>query len=176
MRKVAIAALLGVIGCTSDGGGASTGDGASASESASESGTSMTTAGSSDSGAEAGCNGGPACGADEYCYAGGSVCTCEDNFQHCSSESPPAGCTAVPPACTGMQGAALQNCVAEQSCGVFPGVWVDGALDCETEECAGDCDLDPDACIDTSSGGSSTGGGSSTTDGGSSSGGSSTGA
>ena len=173
LRMVVVAVVMGAGACTAEPGGGSTSNGGSGSGSGSgsESATTMTTAGSSDSGGEAGCNGGPACGADEYCYDGGVVCNCTDNFQYCSFDTPAAGCTPVPDECTGMQGEAQQLCIAEQSCGVFPGAWVDGVLDCQTEECTGDCDLNPDACVDTSSGDAGSSGGSSS--GGSSDGGSS---
>lgn len=126
----------------------------------------------------ASCFGGAACGADEFCSAGIEDCDCDSQFQYCELLKTDPGCAPIPDTCAGQQGEMLRECIAVTAC-TFIDIgdgWVDNVLECgHYEECSGDCDFDPDSCIDTSSSGADSGssdsGGS---DSGSSDGGSST--
>lgn len=105
------------------------------------------------------CNGGPACGAGEFCTTGDEDCDCDSQFQHCELVRTDPGCYAIPADCVGLTGDAQLECIATQSCTLLDvdSGWIDGVLHCgRYEECAGDCDFDPDSCVDTSTGPSET--------------------
>jgi hypothetical protein len=101
------------------------------------------------------CNGGPACGAGEFCTTGNEDCDCDGQFQYCDLVRTDPGCYAIPDPCAQLEGDAQLDCIASQACSFLDidDGWIDGVLHCgRYEECAGDCDFDPDSCIDTSSG------------------------
>lgn len=101
--------------------------------------------------AQPACNGGAPCAEGEYCSNVSQSCDCDGNFDYCDLTSTPAGCYPVPTACSVLMSPDRESCIAATSCSIG-GEFVDGTLECQTyEECAGDCDFDPDSCIDTSS-------------------------
>lgn len=96
------------------------------------------------------CNGGLACGEEEFCSSVSQSCDCDSNFDYCDLTSTPAGCYAVPTACAILESPDRESCISANACRIG-GTFVDGTLECETyEECSGDCDYDPAGCVDTS--------------------------
>lgn len=129
--------------------------GALACAAADETGESATEASESSATATAGdgCEGGPSCGSNEQCGHASTVCSCDAAFEYCSTSESPGGCVETPAACSDLSAAALEQCLSDQWCDGAPGSFVEGAFECiAIDECHGDCDLNPEGCMDTGPG------------------------
>lgn len=149
---IARVCMVGVVACGEPADGGDTGGPTTSdTDPATESSGPETSATATDTTPTA-CADGPACGADEFCSQGSESCDCDGQFQYCELTSTPAGCYAIPEACAALIGAEQQTCIAGATCNIG-GSFSGGTLVCERyEECHGDCDFDPDSCIETSSG------------------------
>jgi len=156
---VAIAWMLAVLGCgtTDEGDSTSPTTEATTESSGPDSMTEPTTSMSvSESESESDtaalpCNGGAACGEEEFCSSVSQSCDCDSNFDYCELTSTPPGCYPLPTACAILESPDRESCISANTCRIG-GQFVDGTLECETyDECAGDCDFNPGSCVDTSS-------------------------
>jgi len=159
---IAIAWMLAMVGCGAADDGEATSptttetdgpdtDAPTETESDSMTSANPTTSESDSDTAQVACNGGAACADGEYCSLGSQSCDCDFNFDYCDLTSTPAGCYPVPTACAVLESPDRETCIASNDC-TIGGMFVDGTLECQTyEECAGDCDFNPDSCVDTSS-------------------------
>ena len=129
--------------------------GALACAAADETGQSATEASESSATATAGdgCEGGPSCGSNEQCGHASTVCSCDAAFEYCTTSESPGGCVETPAACSDLSAEALEQCLSDQWCDGAPGSFVEGAFECiAIDECHGDCDLNPEGCMDTGPG------------------------
>jgi hypothetical protein len=148
---VAIAWMLQMVGCgaADDDGTTSPSTSTDATDSATETSENPTTSDSDT--AQPACNGGAACAEGEYCSLESQSCDCDSSFDYCELSSMPPGCYPVPTACGVLMSPDRETCIAANACRIG-GQFIDGTLECERyDECAGDCDFDPDSCMDSSS-------------------------